>query len=199
MKINNSTNNGKRSRILWYIRFRGDFTKRANPINVNSAAYQMFLAGLHPVSRLAWDTALETGYRVSDVVRLRLENISSNGVVTVTEKKTKRQRSVAISPALVSRLKLNAKRGWCFPGESGGHVHRDTIGRQLRNAAAKVPEFEGAVISMHSARKMYAISRMDRLRDAAAVQRDLGHSNIATTLLYLYGAACFPKEAMNDR
>lgn len=156
----------------------------------------MFLAGLHPVSRLAWDTALETGYRVSDIVRLRLENISPSGVVTLTERKTKRRRSVALSPALVSRLKTNAKRGWCFPGDSEGHVHRDTIGRQLREAAAKVPEFKGAVISMHSARKMYAISLMDSLRDAAAVQRDLGHSNIATTLLYLYGAACFPRETM---
>ena len=196
MKINNSTYNGKHGQIFWYIRFRGDFTKRANPVNVNSAAYQTFLAGLHPVSRLAWDVALETGYRVSDIVRLRLENISPSGVVSLTERKTKRRRSVALSPALVSRLKSNAKRGWCFPGDSEGHVHRDTIGRQLRDAAAKVPEFEGAVISMHSARKMYAIALMDRLRDAAAVQRDLGHSNIATTLLYLYGAACFPREAM---
>ena len=135
--------------------------------------------------------AQETGLRVSDVVRLRADHIQPGPVLTVTERKTGKERTCPISPILASRLNTAARRGrgWCFPGESeGAHLHRDTIGKQIRAAASVVPQLAGFVISMHSARKNYAQRLMDDLHDIEAVRKILQHSNIATTLLYIYGA-----------
>ena len=80
------------------------------------------------------------------------------------------------------------KSDWCFPAatDSDKPMSRDVIGAQLRRVNKLVaPQY---TLSMHSARKIYAINLYRKTGDYNAVQRDLGHEHLSTTLIYIHGA-----------
>ena len=160
---------------------------KAQPIDRYSQVYQRYLACLTPVARLAWDVAIETGLRISDIITLKISDLAP--IMHVRERKTGKIRKIYMSTQLRTRLTANAAKyhsPYCFPGHSNGHIHRDTIGRAIRHARADA-QIDG-IISMHSARKMYAIDLYAQYGDPDAVQSELGHEHLATTLLYIFGA-----------
>lgn len=155
----------------------------------DTALYKDFYANLPGRERLAWDVALATGLRVSDIIKLRARDVSTEMIVTET--KTGKPRVIHIPQDIVRRLLQNAtysNSDWCFasPTNPAKHVGRDAIGKQLHNVCDRIKT--PYTLSMHSARKMYAIDLFRRTGDYSAVQRDLGHTHLATTLIYIHGA-----------
>lgn len=131
--------------------------------------------------------AIATGLRVGDIIRLKRDKIATH--MLITEHKTGKQRIVTLPLSLQQRLLANAdkhKSPYCLPGNSHGHLHRDTLGKMI--AKAKHDAGIDGVVSMHSARKMYARRLYDESGDLELVQRALCHEHLSTTLLYIYGA-----------
>lgn len=63
-------------------------------------------------------------------------------------------------------------------------LHRTTVYRQFENAVKKAG-LEGKGYTVHSLRKVYARNLFAKTNSITAVQRDMKHDNIATTLMYL--------------
>ena len=64
--------------------------------------------------------------------------------------------------------------------------HRTTIYRHFE-AAVKKAGLEGLGYTVHSLRKVYARNLYNKTGSILAVQKDLGHKNISTTILYCMG------------
>lgn len=152
--------------------------------------YQKVTSLMSPQLRLAWDVALKTGLRVSDIIQLRVSRLHE-GQNIITEQKTGKERKVYFDVLMLTRMQASAdfyKSDWVFPSprDPKKHMHRDYLGKELRKItrALKI----NACIGLHSARKMYALDKFKELGDIESVRADLGHSTISTTLLYIYGA-----------
>lgn len=142
----------------------------------------MFLALLPPQTRLVWDVALYTGLRVSDIIKLKYPARLRFDII---EQKTKKRRTVYLSPSLVQRLNIMSNYGWLFPSRShrGQHITRSTVTKNIRKCALKCGLDN---VGIHSARKMYALSLYESTHDLSQVQQALNHANLATTLIYLF-------------
>lgn len=163
---------------------------KASPFDPSSVLYENFLISLPPAARLAWSVAIATGLRISDILRLEVSDLKPSMVVK--EKKTGKLRNISIPLNLISLLKQNAKMcnsKYCFPSSRNPSkpIHRDTIAAQIEKAKQSCG-ITDLTISMHSARKMYAIRKFHETGDHRAVQKDLGHRHEGTTLVYIYGA-----------
>lgn len=161
---------------------------KASPFDPRSILYQQFLMQLHPQARLCWQVGIETGLRVSDILSMKVQDLKPQ--MNIKERKTGKNRTINISPVLLESLKRNAQGSiYCFPAKDKSKpLHRDTIGAQI-NSAKKIVGITDFTISMHSARKMYAIRKFEEAgNDYKVVQKDLGHRHEGTTLVYIYGA-----------
>lgn len=157
------------------------------PFDPHSRLYRSFRRRLGRNSRpaaLAWDIAVQTGLRISDIVRLH--DLPGRRWVQ-REMKTGKYRLVEVSPSLWRRM-ASARYGVLFPGKSEGwHLHRDTVGHAIHRTARQLRLPPGC--GMHSARKMYAIRLYHETKDLVSVQHALGHGKLDTTLRYVFLAA----------
>lgn len=139
------------------------------------------LAALTPSNRLVMRIILHTGLRVSDVLRLRPEQLRSR--VWVTESKTGKRRQVGFPADLLADLHAEAGVRWVFPGrDPTRHRTRQAVWADVKRAAwaFRLPQNVGT----HSARKVYAVRLMERYGDIKQVQRVLRHSSPAVTAIY---------------
>lgn len=161
--------------------------KLTYPFDPSSRLYRSFRRRLgrnYAPAALAWDIALQTGLRISDIVRLH--DLPSPQWVQ-REQKTGKYRCVEVSPALWRRMAAG-RCGYLFPGRSEGcHLHRDTIGHAIKRTARELKLPPGC--GMHSARKMFAVALYKSTRDLEVVRRTLGHGKLDTTLRYIFLAA----------
>ncbi|MGM9586456.1 MAG: tyrosine-type recombinase/integrase, partial [Candidatus Limivicinus sp.] len=86
---------------------------------------------------------------------------------------------------LLRSIQEQAGNEWAFPGKPGsscGHKTRQAVWADVKRAAkaARLP----ANVGTHSARKVYAVRKLQRTGDLAAVQRALNHSDPAVTMVY---------------
>lgn len=147
--------------------------------------WSLILSLLTPANRLAVEVALSTGLRVSDVLNLTSAEVAKHQRLTVTESKTGRRKRVYIGKKCYNDALAQAGKIWLFPSPKDEKKHRtrQAVWADLKRAqkALRLP----ANIGTHSARKSYACDIMRRTHDIRRVQRALGHSDIATTLLYI--------------
>lgn len=144
------------------------------------------------------DLLRATGYRVDDVLHTTIGDWSGD-TVTLREAKTGNRRTVKLSPAaIVAVHHLTADRVLApddepmFRGErlrdgDSPYLHRSTVWRRF-TAAVKSAGLDGRGYTIHSLRKMYAVEQYDRTQSLLAVQKDLGHKRVDTTLWYVCGS-----------
>jgi integrase len=130
--------------------------------------------------------AIESGLRISDILKLTVGHIQ-NRTMTVFESKSRRERTFKISSELHGELKKLTKYRkhssilFCSARSASKPIHRSTIHRKIKKAL-KTLKFDA---SAHSMRKLYAHSIFDATHDLVKVQEALHHRNISTTCAYL--------------
>lgn len=139
------------------------------------------LAALTPQNALIMEAVLQTGLRISDVLELRTDQLKSS--MWVREKKTGKNHRCGLSKALLEQIQAQAGPVWAFPGaKPGTHKTRQAVWADLKRAARafRMPQNVGT----HSFRKVYAVKLMERYGSIQRVQRALGHSSPAVTMIY---------------
>jgi integrase len=140
--------------------------------------------GLSFQDQLIFDFSIETGLRISDILKLRRCNIAK--AMEIRESKTMKYKIVEISDELLSKLPKGFALGrypYAFnsPRTLYKPLHRSTYHRHLK----KVAEELHVEFSAHSARKLYAQNVFRETRNIFAVQKALNHKYITTTCKYL--------------
>lgn len=140
-----------------------------------------------------------TGYRIDDVLHTRRWQWSGNEV-TIRERKTQNVRRVTITPEIRRIVEqyeavagLKSSRFSAFvptrrnrPGDRK-KLHRTTLWRHF-DKAVRSCGLESFGYSLHSLRKCYAVDQFRKRGSLEAVQSDLGHKYLSTTLIYLADA-----------
>lgn len=143
-----------------------------------------------------------TGYRVDDLLHTRCWQWGGD-MITVRESKTGNSRTVVITPEIRGALEVyrdasgqtrrprhplayfvESKRK--RPGDRAKRC-RTTLYRHFAQAVKRAG-FEGCGYSIHSLRKCYARDAYERSGSLVAVQQDLGHKKLDTTLWYVCGS-----------
>lgn len=134
--------------------------------------------------------AYSAGLRVSEVTRLRIEDIDSDrGLIKVRKAKGSKDRYVPLSHAALRILRIYWKtqpsNGWLFPGQKPG---RHLTARTVQNALANARRRSGIRkrFTMHTLRHSFATHMLEDGTDLRYVQEFLGHSKPETTMIYTH-------------
>lgn len=144
---------------------------------------------------------LYLGLRVSEIVKLRAEDVDLDGrIVFVREGKGKKDRYVAMPESLTGPLSewIHGRvSGWLFPSPANPNEHLTT--RSVQYMIARVKSKAGVVrrTTPHTLRHSYATNLLRSGADIREVQQLLGHSNIQTTSRYLHCDPSRLKEAVD--
>jgi integrase len=139
---------------------------------------------LAPIERLIFRIAVETGFRISDILNLKAD---AKQTLTVVERKTKKFRSAKLSNELYQDLlkhsPLYYPERYLFKSvrDASKPYSRMTYHRRLKEAA-KALQID---FSAHSMRKLYALNIFARTSDLNAVKEAMNHKYITTTATYL--------------
>ena len=138
-----------------------------------------------------------SGLRVSELVSLPLHAISAEARTLLVQGKGDKERIVplgaaahrAIDAYLAVRdrhLDQGAPSRWLFPSRgTSGHLTRHRLGQMLK-ALAREAGIEPGRVSPHALRHAFASHLLANGADLRAVQKMLGHDDIATTEIYTH-------------
>jgi integrase/recombinase XerD len=151
-----------------------------------------------PGSNLRFAALLEllygSGLRVTELVALPLAAIGRDGRFLTIRGKGSKERLVPLSEparaAIAAWLQVRAPRNsaFLFPSDSaGGHLTRQNFALLLKARALAVG-LDPARVHPHVLRHAFATHLLDHGADLRAVQKLLGHADIATTQIYTHVA-----------
>jgi len=138
-----------------------------------------------------------SGLRVSELVRLKLAEVSHDmGVVRVFGKGSK-ERLVPLGEEALAWLSRYAKQGrpailkkrasdYVFVTARGGPMTRQAFWHLIKKRAARA--IPGKVLSPHTLRHAFATHLLNHGADLRVVQLLLGHADISTTQIYTHVA-----------
>jgi len=126
------------------------------------------------------------GFRVSEIINLRKEDVNFNeGLIHIRLAKGKKDRFVKIPISLKDELKKYSeleKSEILFPSNRGGKLTTATIQAILKNAARKARIKKR--VYPHLLRHSFATHLLEAGTDLRVIQKLLGHSDIKTTQIY---------------
>lgn len=155
-----------------------------------------------------------TGLRVSELVGLPLSAIGEDSQFVTVAGKAGRERVVPMSApsqkAMKAYLDVRAKfispeerekqSQWLFPSKTSikGHITRQRFAQLLKDLARDAGLEEGKV-SPHVLRHAFATHLLQNGADLRAVQKMLGHADIATTQIYTHVIGENLKKTVKDK
>ncbi|MEG2045096.1 MAG: tyrosine-type recombinase/integrase [Clostridia bacterium] len=137
-------------------------------------------------NRLALETSMQTGLRISDVLELKTDKLSSK--MTIKELKTNKSKRFYLNVELLHELKKIAGKIYIFEGRNDVTKHRtrQAVYKDLKRVAKMYRIDKSLQISPHSARKCYAVEQYHKDNDLKRVQKLLNHSTEAVTMIYAF-------------
>ncbi|MBC8423709.1 site-specific integrase [bacterium] len=149
---------------------------------------RLFAAVPSLMHRTAMVTAYAAGLRVSEVSRLRVEDIDGDrGVLRIHHGKGDKGRLTALPPTLLAQLRGYWRRTrppgpWMFPGQSAGHIGGHTLQKAYRDAAREAGIKPPG--TFHTLRHSCATNLLEAGVELRVIQVLLGHTRIETTTRY---------------
>lgn len=135
--------------------------------------YILFLVGIN------------TGLRVSDLLKLKVSDIKGKKKVLIQEGKTKKSRTIHLTNIYneIQEYLQTVNSQWLFPSRKGDKpISKIQAYRQLNKAA----DFAGVeAIGTHTMRKTFGYWHYKRRKDVAQLQTILNHSKPSVTLTYI--------------
>ncbi|MGV0792997.1 tyrosine-type recombinase/integrase [Mycolicibacterium sp. XJ1819] len=138
---------------------------------------------MHHRTRVMVMLAALAGLRVSEIARVRGEDIDVTGPRIYVSGKGGSKHWLPLHPLLVAAATTMPRRGWWFPANSrrpGDHVHpksvSDIIGQAMRRAGARG--------TPHSLRHWFGTTSLEDGADLRTVQELLRHKQLNTTAIY---------------
>lgn len=134
---------------------------------------------------------INTGFRVSDLLKVQYEDIRNKDEITLREQKTKKMKTVAINSEIKKLFSLidEGNTGYIFISESNRNkaTHatwsRQYVSQELKRYADIAGIKEN--VSTHTMRKTFGYFMYKKTNNLALVQKLLNHSSIANTLKYI--------------
>ena len=138
-----------------------------------------------------------TGLRVSELVGVRLSSLDREGRFITVRGKGNKERLVPLTgpawqailrylPHRATFIPKQAQSPYLFPtGASEGHLTRQRFAQLLKERAL-LRGLDPALISPHVLRHAFATHLLAHGADLRAVQKMLGHADIATTQIYTH-------------
>lgn len=130
---------------------------------------------------------INTGLRISDLLKLKINEIKKKKEVIINEGKTKKPRTIYLGNiynelnAYINTIKNSE---WLFPSRKGNKpISRIQAYRQLNKAARMIGINEG--IGTDTIRKTFGYWYYKDTRDIASLQMILNHSHPNITLKYI--------------
>lgn len=128
----------------------------------------------------------EVGLRRAEIATVRRDDLIEDvgGWSLIVNGKGARQRTVPVNDDLATLLRNyreptgRSPGGWLFSGQHNGHISPQHVGVLLARLMGKG-------WSAHKLRHRYASTGFAGTRNLVAVQRNLGHSSLATTQRYI--------------
>ena len=166
----------------------GSYVKSIPPDKLEEFATA--LAAVHVKYELLLRFGIETGYRVSDCLKMRAGRFSKR--LRLFESKTSKFREVEISDELlahghnyIEEQRLSHSDALFF---SARHRKYKPLSRaQVWVVFSRVAASLGiSNIGAHSMRKAFAMNLMQETNSIHEVQKALGHKHVETTLRYLF-------------
>ncbi|WP_255223042.1 MULTISPECIES: tyrosine-type recombinase/integrase [Paenibacillus] len=131
-----------------------------------------------------------SGLRVSEVVRLRLEEIDAERyLVKVRQAKGRKDRYTILSQSALDVLreyiKQHTPQKWLFPGQATGkHITERTVQKVFEQALLQSNLQKKA--SLHTLRHSFATHLLEAGTDLRYIQELLGHESSRTTERYTH-------------
>lgn len=130
---------------------------------------------------------INSGLRVSDMLRIKKKDLKGKKKVTVIEGKTRKKRDIylnSIYQELNDYINTLEDMEWLFPSRKGEQpISRIQAYRQLNKAGKMVDIIEG--IGTHTMRKTFGYWHYKQFKDIAELQKILNHSHPEITLNYI--------------
>lgn len=157
---------------------------------INDFRESLSLAGKDSAQKernlLLFNLGINTGLRIGDIVKLRIEDVKGRSHVVIQEGKTKKRRKVylnAIMADISDYLDGKPSEGWLFPSRKGnGHITTTQAYRILNKAA----ELSGRNdIGTHTLRKTFGYHYYRKTKDIATLMAIFNHSSQSVTKRYI--------------
>jgi site-specific recombinase XerD len=153
-------------------------------------------------------TAIQTGLRVSELVGLRIQDVTlSTGAHVRCEGKRRKRRAVPLTIETVAVLRewLRERKGEpgdpLFPTRQGRPLTPDAVASRVAKhtnaAAAACPSIAGKRVTPHVLRHSNAMLLRARHKDIATIALWLGHENIQATQMYLHADLEIKEQAID--
>jgi integrase len=130
---------------------------------------------------------INTGLRVSDLLKLKVGDVRRKKKIVIQEGKTKKARTINLTniyDEIQEYIKGKKNDEWLFPSRKGDKPITPTQAyRQLNKAAEMVDITEG--IGTHTMRKTFGYWFYKKTKNIAALQEILNHSHPAITMRYI--------------
>lgn len=141
------------------------------------------LAALTPENRLAIITSMLTGLRIGDVLSLRTSELLRERF-TIVEQKTLKKRHLRLPSKFRDELLKISGKIYIFEHRTDPRRHRSrqAVYKDIKRAARAFRI--RALVSPHSARKVYAVKEYKKDFNIRRVQALLNHSSEAVTMIY---------------
>lgn len=152
----------------------------------------LFKSTSNPKHRLLLTLVYSSGLRVSEVVRLRKQDIdvSRKMMIHIRQAKGRKDRysllSTTVIDMLQTYLKTHAVLDFLFPGADGSEGHLTERSAQYMFERAKRKAGITKKASIHTLRHSFATHLLENGTDLRHIQELLGHSSLKTTEIYTH-------------
>lgn len=147
--------------------------------------------------RALFAVTYDCGLRISEVVNLKINDVDfDRHLLHVRQSKHKKDRYVPVSPltvkGLIKYIEVANPVTWLFNGKiRGNQISREGIRHAFRGCIKKAGISKE--VCVHTLRHSYATHLLEMGLDIVSVKSQLGHVDIATTMMYLHIAKSNPK------
>lgn len=132
-------------------------------------------------------TGINTGFRISDVLKLRVRDVQGTHIY-VREKKTKKEKLILITPELKREMKwyVEGKQAHEFLFQSRQGINKP-IGRSMAYKMLQqvAEEFNLSEIGCHTLRKTFGYWHYQQFKDVVMLMNHFNHSSEKVTLRYI--------------